>query len=134
MKKTLILATCVALTSLSIPAYADDDAAITTGAGGAVAGAVVGGPVGAAIGGALGFVAGASLDPPPAKVVTYVEERPVTRKYVIEDRDSVVVGRTLPREVVLDSVPDDDLYAYTVINDRRVIVRRDNRAIVRVIE
>jgi len=134
MRKTIILATCVALTGLAIPAYADDDAAITTGAGGAVTGAIVGGPAGAVIGGALGFVAGASLDPPPEKVVTYVEERPVTRKYVVEDRDAVVVGRTLPREVELEPVPEDDAYAYTVINDRRVIVRRDNNAIVQVIE
>jgi hypothetical protein len=134
MKKTLILATCVALTSLAIPAYADDDAAIVTGTGGAVAGAVVGGPVGAVIGGALGFVTGAAIEPPPKKVVTYVEERPITRKYVVEDRDAVVVGRTLPSEVVLEPVPDDETYAYTVINDRRVIVRRDNNAIVQVIE
>jgi hypothetical protein len=134
MKKTLIVATCVALTSLAIPAYADDDAAVTTGAGGAVTGAIVGGPVGAVIGGALGFVAGASIDPPPKKVVTYVEQRPVTRKYVVEDQDSVVVGRTLPNDVVLEPVPEDDAYAYTVVNDRRVIVRRDDHAIVQVIE
>ena len=134
MKKTLILATCVALTSFAIPAYADDDAALTTGAGGAVAGAVVGGPVGAVIGGALGFVAGAALDPPPEKIVTYVQKRPATHKYVIKDEGSVVVGRTLPEEVVLEPIPEDEAYAYTVINDRRVIVHREKRAIVQVIE
>ena len=133
MRKTVILATCVALTGLAIPAYADDDAAVTTGAGGAVAGAVVGGPVGAVIGGALGFVAGAKLDPPPKEVVTYVEERPApTQKYVV--KEDLVVGKTLPEDVVLERVPDNDAYAYTVINDRRVIVQRDNHAIVQVIE
>ncbi|MDB5555017.1 MAG: hypothetical protein JWL86_5001 [Rhizobium sp.] len=133
MKKTLILATCVALTGLAIPAYADDDAAITTGAGGAVAGAVVGGPVGAVIGGALGVIAGASLNPPPAEVVTYVEERPAPqRKYIVKEK--IVVGNTLPDDVVLETVPDNDAYAYTVINDRRVVVQRDNHAIVKIIE
>jgi hypothetical protein len=132
MRKTIILATCVAFAGLAIPAYADDDAAITTGAGGAAAGAVVGGPVGAVIGGALGFVAGASLDPPPREVVTYVEQRPVTRKYVV--KDEIAVGRTLPEDVMLEEVPDNDAYAYTVINDRRVIVQRDNHAIVQVLE
>jgi hypothetical protein len=133
MKKTLIVATCVALSTLTIPAYADDDAAIVTGTGGAVTGAIVGGPAGAVIGGALGMIAGASLNPPPREVVTYVEERPVpARTYVVKKK--VVVGNTLPEDVVLETVPDNDAYAYTVINDRRVIVQRDNRAIVRIIE
>jgi hypothetical protein len=133
MNKTLILATCVAISSFALPAYADDDAAIVTGTGGAVAGAVVGGPVGAVIGGALGFIAGASLNPPPKEVVTYVVERPApAQKYVV--KKELVVGTTLPDDVVLVSVPDNEAYAYTVINDRRVIVQRDKRAIVHIIE
>lgn len=133
MKKMIVAATCLALTAGSTFAYADDDAAVTTGAGGAVAGAVVGGPVGAVIGGALGFIAGASLNPPPKEVVTYVEERPAPqRKYIV--KEELVVGKTLPEDVVLEEVPDNDAYAYTVINDRRVIVQRDNHAIVQVIE
>lgn len=133
MKKTLIIATCVALSTLSIPAYADEDAAIVTGTGGAVTGALVGGPVGAVIGGALGVVAGASLNPPPKEVVTYVVERPApTQTYVV--KEELVVGKTLPDDVVLETVPENDAYAYTVINDRRVIVQRDNHAIVQIIE
>lgn len=133
MKKTIIAATCVALSALSVPAYADDDAAIVTGTGGAVTGAIVGGPAGALIGGALGVIAGASINPPPDKVVTYVEERPVpAQKYVVKQK--VVVGNTLPEDVVLETVPENEAYAYTVINDRRVIVQRDNRAIVKIIE
>jgi hypothetical protein len=115
------------------PGYADDDAAIVTGAGGAVTGAIVGGPVGAVIGGALGMIAGASLNPPPKEVVTYIEERPApAQKYVV--KETIVVGNTLPDDVVLETVPDNDAYAYTVINDRRVVVQRDNRAIVKIIE
>jgi hypothetical protein len=133
MKKILLAATCIALSAVSLPVYADDDAAIVTGAGGAVTGAIVGGPVGAVIGGALGMIAGASLNPPPKEVVTYIEERPApAQKYVV--KETIVVGNTLPDDVVLETVPDNDAYAYTVINDRRVIVQRDNRAIVKIIE
>ncbi|MBX9456934.1 MAG: DUF1236 domain-containing protein [Rhizobium sp.] len=133
MKKTIIIAACVALSTFAVPAYADEDAAIVTGTGGAVTGALVGGPVGAVIGGALGVVAGASLNPPPKEVVTYVVERPApTRTYVV--KEELVVGKTLPDDVVLETVPDNDAYAYTVINDRRVIVQRDNHAIVEIIE
>jgi hypothetical protein len=133
MKNILVLAACVGFTAISLPAHADDDAAIVTGTGGAVTGAVVGGPVGAVIGGALGLIVGASLNPPPEQVVTYVEERPVpAQKYVVKEK--IVVGNTLPDEVVLEAVPENEAYAYTVINDRRVIVQRDNRAIVKIIE
>jgi len=133
MKKTLILASCLALSTIAIPAYADDDAAIVTGAGGAVTGAIVGGPAGAVIGGALGVIAGASINPPPKEVVTYVEARPApVQKYVVEE--DLVVGKTLPPDLVLEAVPENEAYAYTVINDRRVIVQRDNHAIVQIIE
>lgn len=133
MKKTLVVATCVALSSFALPALADDDAAIVTGTGGAVTGAIVGGPAGAVIGGALGVIAGATLDPPPKEVVTYVEERPMpTQKYIV--KEELAVGKTLPDDVVLETVPENDAYAYTVINDQRVIVQRDNQAIVQVIE
>lgn len=133
MKKTLAIATCVALSAFAIPAFADDNAAVVTGTGGAVTGAIVGGPAGAVIGGALGVIAGATIDPPPKEVVTYVEERPMpTQKYIV--KEEVAVGKTLPDDVVLETVPENDAYAYTVINDQRVIVQRDNQAIVQVIE
>jgi hypothetical protein len=133
MKKTAILAACLALSALAIPVHADDDAAIVTGTGGAVTGAIIGGPAGAVIGGALGVIAGASINPPPREVVTYVEARPVpAQKYIVEEE--LVVGKTLPEDVVLEVVPENDAYAYTVINDRRVIVQRDNHAIVQIVE
>jgi hypothetical protein len=49
-------------------------------------------------------------------------------------KETIVVGNTLPDDVVLEAVPENEAYAYTVINDRRVIVQRDNRAIVKIIE
>ena len=132
MKKTVIAATCVALTALTANAYADEDAAITTGVGGAVTGAFIGGPVGAAVGGVLGFTAGAAINPPPREVVTYVEEQPVPRKkIVIEER--VRVGATLPDVIVVEPVPDNDRYAYAFVNDQRVIVEPRSRRIVKII-
>jgi hypothetical protein len=132
MKKTIFAATCVALTAFTANAYADQDAAIATGVGGAVTGAFIGGPVGAAVGGVLGFTAGAAINPPPREVVTYVEEQPVPRqKIVIEER--VRVGATLPDAIVVERVPDNDRYAYAFVNDQRVIVEPRSRKIVKII-
>jgi len=132
MKKIIFAATCVALTAFSANAYADEDAAITTGAGGAVTGALIGGPVGAAIGGVVGFTAGAHLNPPPRKVVTYVEEQPVpTQRVVIQE--PIVVGEPLPEQVLVDEVPDSDGYAYAYVNDQRVIIDPETRTVVKVL-
>jgi hypothetical protein len=133
MKKTIFAATCVALTAVTANAYADDDAAITTGAGGAVTGAIVGGPVGAVVGGVVGFTAGAAIDPPPREVVTYVEEQPVpTRTVVVQE--PVVVGEPLPEQVLIEEVPDSDGYAYGFVNDQRVIIDPETRTVVEVVE
>ena len=133
MKKSIFAATCVALTAFTANAYADEDAAITTGVGGAVTGAFIGGPVGAAVGGVLGFTAGAALNPPPSEVVTYVEEQPVPQtKVVVQER--VKVGATLPESVVIERVPNNDKYAFAFVNDQRVIVDPRTRRIIRVVE
>jgi hypothetical protein len=133
MKKTILAATCVALTAFTANAYADEDAAITTGVGGAVTGAFIGGPVGAAVGGVLGFTAGAALNPPPREVVTYVEEQPVPqRRIVVQER--VRVGTTLPESVVIERVPDNDRYAYAFVNDQRVIIEPRSRRVVKIIQ
>ena len=133
MKKTLIITTFVALSTLSIPAYADDDAAIVTGTGGAVTGAIVGGPVGAVIGGALGMIAGASLNPPPKQVVTYVEEQPVPQTIVVV-QERVKVGAILPETVVLVRVPNNEKYAYAFVNDQRVIIEPRSRKVIKIIQ
>ena len=133
MKKIITAATCVALTAFAANAYADEDAAITTGVGGAVTGAFVGGPVGAVVGGVLGVTAGAALNPPPREVVTYVEEQPVPQqKVVVQQR--VRVGATLPETVVIERVPNNDRYAYAFVNDQRVIIEPRSRKVVKIIQ
>lgn len=133
MKKIILAATCVALTTFSANAFADEDAAITTGAGGAVTGALIGGPVGAAIGGVVGFTAGAHLNPPPREVVTYVEEQPVPTETVVV-QDPIVVGEPLPEQVLVEDVPESDGYAYAYVNDQRVIVDPETRTVVQVLQ
>lgn len=133
MKKTIFAATCVALTAFTAnAAFADEDAAITTGAGGALTGALIGGPVGAAIGGVVGFTAGAAINPPPREVITYVEEQPAPADTVIVS-DPVAVGEPLPDDVVLEQVPTDDGYAYAFVNDQRVIVDPETRTVVQIV-
>ncbi len=101
-------------------------------AGGAVTGAIVGGPVGAAVGGVTGAIVGAVIDPPPQKVVTYVQEAPApSTRVVIEEK--VVVGQPLPQTVVVTPVPENPNYAYAIVNDERVIVEPSSRKVIQVI-
>ncbi|NLS20062.1 DUF1236 domain-containing protein [Rhizobium sp. P40RR-XXII] len=101
-------------------------------AGGAVTGAIVGGPAGAAVGGVAGAVIGTAIDPPPQKVVTYVQEAPAPTKRVVV-KEKVVVGQPLPETVVVTPVPDDPKYAYAIVNDQRVIVEPSSRKVIQVI-
>ncbi|MBY3270859.1 DUF1236 domain-containing protein [Rhizobium laguerreae] len=106
---------------------------VTGAAGGAATGAIVGGPVGAAVGGIVGGVAGSVIDPPPPKVVTYVQQAPApTERVVVKER--VVVGQPLPETVVVTPIPDDPNYAYAIINDQRVIVEPSSRKVIQVIQ
>ena len=102
---------------------------VTGAVGGAATGAIVGGPVGAAVGG----VAGSVIDPPPPKVVTYVEQAPVSAERVVV-KEKVVVGQPLPETVVVTPIPDDPKYAYAIVNDQRVIVEPSSRTVIQVIE
>ena len=105
----------------------------TTGiVGGAATGAIVGGPVGAGVGAVIGAVAGAALEPPPETVVTYVQQQPVQQSIVVQQ--PVVVGKPLPREVVLMPVSEDPRYAYTIVNDQRVIVDPKTYTVVQIIQ
>jgi hypothetical protein len=136
MKKSILAATCVAIAAFATTATtasADDDAAIVTGAGGAVTGALVGGPVGAVVGGVLGVTAGAHLNPPPRKVVTYVEEQPMPDQQVVVE-EKVVVGEALPETVMVEEVPDSDGYSYAFVNEQRVIVEPKTRRVVQIIQ
>lgn len=131
MKTKILILTTAVLGMMSTAALAEDGA-ITGAAGGAVTGAIVGGPVGAAVGGAVGLVAGAALDPPPQKVVTYVEQQPIQQSIVVDQ--PVVVGKPLPRDVVLVPVQEDPRYAYAVVNNQRVIVDPRTHTVVQVMQ
>jgi hypothetical protein len=106
---------------------------VTGAAGGAATGAVIGGPVGAAVGGVTGAIVGTAIDPPPQKVVTYVQQQPLPSDEVVV-KEKVVVGEPLPTSVVVTPIPDDSHFAYAVVNHQRVIVQPSSRKVVRVIE
>ncbi|WP_082912358.1 DUF1236 domain-containing protein [Sinorhizobium americanum] len=138
--KAMLLKSAVALGlgigAVALPAAAEDtsrNSAVTGAAGGAAAGAVVGGPVGAAVGGVAGAIAGAVIDPPPPKVIAYVEAQPLPAQPVVI-QEQVVVGKPLPETVVLTPVPEDTRYAYAVVNERRVIADPKSRTVVQVIQ
>jgi hypothetical protein len=131
MKTKILILSAAALGMMSTAALAEDGA-ITGAAGGAVTGAIVGGPVGAAVGGVVGLAAGAALDPPPQRVVTYVEQQPLPQSVVIEQ--PLVVGKPIPRDVVLMPVPEDTRYAYAVVNNQRVIVDPRTHTVVRIMQ
>jgi hypothetical protein len=112
--------------------YTQEDAA-----GGAAVGGAVAGPVGAAAGAIVGGTVGMASDaatamfqPPPAPVVTYVQRERIPSVAVQEE---VVVGRPLPRTVVLHRVPKYK-YEYAVVNQKRVIVEPGTRRVVKIIE
>jgi hypothetical protein len=131
MKTKILILSAAALGMMSTAALAEDGA-ITGAAGGAVTGAIVGGPVGAAVGGVVGLAAGAALDPPPQRVVTYVEQQPLQQSVVIEQ--PLVVGKPIPRDVVLMPVPEDTRYSYAVVNNQRVIVDPRTHMVVRIMQ
>lgn len=131
MKTKLILAAALVSGTLGTVAFAQDST-VTGAAGGAVTGAIVGGPVGAAVGGVVGAVAGTAIDPPPQRVVTYVQQQPVQQSVIVEQ--PIVVGKPVPQQVVLTPIADDPRYAYTVVNEQRVIVDPQTRTVVQVIQ
>ena len=67
----------------------------------------------------------------PGEVRTYVMEQQTPS--VVYDGD-VVVGTTLPNTVEVHTVPNMDGYAYTVVNDRRVIVEPQTHRVIQVLE
>lgn len=130
--KKLIPALTIATLAFAPAAFADGGT--TTGlVGGAATGAVVGGPVGAVVGGAIGAVAGTAIDPPSQRVVTYVQQAPAPAQTVVVDR-SIVVGEPLPETVVLQPIPEEPNYAYTVVGNQRVIVEPSSRKVVQIIQ
>ncbi|ASY62879.1 hypothetical protein SJ05684_c14310 [Sinorhizobium sojae CCBAU 05684] len=134
MKAKIFVTSVIAAGIFAAPALAgDNDAAVTGAAGGAATGAIIGGPVGAAIGGAVGLAAGAVLSPPPKPVVTYVEQQPIPAETITIEQP-IVVGKPLPRTVMLTPVPENPTYAYAVVNQKRVIVDPETYTVVQVVQ
>ncbi|MCJ9752184.1 DUF1236 domain-containing protein, partial [Neorhizobium sp. BETTINA12A] len=87
---------------------------------------------GAAVGGVAGAAVGTVIDPPPQRVVTYVEQAPAPASPVVV-KEKIVVGKPLPSSVVLTPVPDSPKYAYAVVNKQRIIVDPRTRTVVQVV-
>ncbi|RUM05570.1 DUF1236 domain-containing protein [Rhizobium chutanense] len=67
----------------------------------------------------------------PGEVRTYVMEQQTPS--VVYEGD-IAVGATLPDTVEVHTVPNVDGYAYTVVNERRVIVEPKTRRVIQVLE
>lgn len=92
------------------------------------------GTVNGAAGGAVtGAIVGTVLDPPPQKVMTYVQEQPMPDEPVMV-QEKVVVGQPLPQTVRVVEVPDNPKYGYAIVNHERVIVEPSSRKVIRVVE
>lgn len=78
----------------------------------------------------LGPVGEVDAIDPPDTVISYIEQHPVDP---IRVSNEVVVGATLPPDVVIREVPDYD-YDYVVVNDRPVLVDPGTRRIVHIYE
>ncbi|CDN57383.1 Hypothetical protein RG1141_PA05480 (plasmid) [Neorhizobium galegae bv. officinalis bv. officinalis str. HAMBI 1141] len=131
MKTQIIVLSAVALGALA-PAASAQQGTVNGAAGGAVTGAIIGGPAGAAVGGVAGAAVGTVIDPPPQRVVTYVEQAPAPASPVVV-KEKIVVGKPLPSSVVLTPVPDSPKYAYAVVNKQRIIVDPRTRTVVQVV-
>jgi uncharacterized membrane protein len=142
MKTILIGLSVSAIAFAALPAFAQTTTETTTtvtkkpstGAGvgvvgGAATGAMIGGPVGAVVGGVVGGVAGLAVDP-PAKVKTYIRTKQVDP---ITYNGQVAVGAVLPQTVTVYDVPDYDRYEWTYVNGQRLLIDRETRKIVSII-
>jgi uncharacterized lipoprotein YajG len=67
----------------------------------------------------------------PGEVRTYVMEQQVPS---VAYEGDVVVGTTLPDTVEVRTVDGYNDYAYTVVNERRVIVNPQTRAVIQVLD
>jgi hypothetical protein len=67
----------------------------------------------------------------PGEVRTYVLEQQVPS---VAYEGEIVVGQPLPDTVELHVIEGHDGYAYTVVNERRVIVNPQTRSVIQVLE
>ena len=131
--KNVILASCALVAASFATAAVAQEGTMSGAAGGAVTGAIVGGPIGAAVGGIAGAALGTAIDPPPPEVVTYVQAQPAPATTVVVERQ-IEVGQPIPETVVLTPVPEAPQYAYTYVNERRVIVNPQDYTVVQVLD
>ena len=66
----------------------------------------------------------------PGEVDSYVAEQPFDDT-VVYDED-VIVGDTLPDDVVIRDVPDYDDYSYAIVKRHRVIVEPQTRKVIKI--
>lgn len=67
----------------------------------------------------------------PGEVRTYVMEQSVPS---VSYQGDITVGTALPDTVEVHPVDGYDNYAYTVVNDRRVVVNPQTRTVIQVLE
>ena len=67
----------------------------------------------------------------PGEVRTYVMEQSVPS---VTYDGTIAVGTTLPDTVEIHTIQDHPDYAYTVVNEKRVIVNPQTRAVIQVVE
>lgn len=133
MRKILLIAATATLMAGAAAAQDNGGANAATGiVGGAATGAIIGGPIGAGVGAVVGGALGGAITPPPREVVTYVEQAPMPAEPIMVQQE-IVVGKPVPETVILTPVPDNPKYAYTVVNEHRVIVEPQSRTVVQVL-
>ncbi|MFB9950094.1 DUF1236 domain-containing protein [Rhizobium puerariae] len=128
--KILILS--AAMLGVLAPVASAQQGTVNGAAGGAVTGAIVGGPVGAAVGGVVGAIAGTAIDPPPQRVVSYVEQAPIPADPVVI-HERIAIGQPIPPSVMLTPVPEAPQYTYAIVNQQRVIVDPQTRTVVQIV-
>jgi len=76
-------------------------------------------------------VTGSTTTVLPGEVRTYVMEQEVPS---VTYDGTIAVGTTLPDTVEVHTIQDHPDYAYTVVNNQRVIVNPQTRAVIQVLE
>ncbi|MBN9052459.1 DUF1236 domain-containing protein [Shinella sp. PSBB067] len=109
MRNRLILASAAALLSLSATAYAQDTVIIQE----------------------TDPVMTESTVVVPGEVRTYVLERDIPS---VPYEGDILIGRVVPGEVEIHAIDGQPDYAYTIVNERRVIVNPQTRTVIQVLE
>lgn len=109
MRNTLILASAAALLTLSASAYAQDTIIVQE----------------------TDPVMTESTVVIPGEVRTYVLEQDVPS---VPYEGDILIGRVVPDAVEIHAIDGQPDYAYTIVNERRVIVNPQTRTVVQILE